>query len=252
MTSFSSRIIKGGALLDDTKRLVEAWDMALDGRENLRRILASGGLGKSGARQEEVLTRLRRRFLQAGPEVLGALRTLAHDPRAFREACYYEAARTDELLAAFAAGPLHARYWRDGRPELTVDDVVGWLRTDPTALAWGEYTRERVAQGLLSALRDFGILEGARRGRRKRILPPHMSLRGFIYVALRERARLTSDRAVLASSSWRWYLLDPDGVRRLFLEAGRHGVLRFQEAGSAIRVDWRLRDLGEVARVPAA
>lgn len=49
--TFSSRIIKGGALLEDTKRLVEAWDPSEDERRNLERILGSGGLAKSGARQ---------------------------------------------------------------------------------------------------------------------------------------------------------------------------------------------------------
>jgi len=252
MTTFTSRIIKGGALLEDTRRLLEVWDPYLDRRENMRRILSSGSLAKSGARQEDVLGPLRRRFLEAGPEVLRALRALATDPRAFREACYYEAARSDELLATFAAGPLYGRYWQDRRPELTVDDAVRWLRDDPRTPGWGEYTRRRVARGLLSTLRDFGILEGVRRGRRKRILPPHLSMRGFTYAALRERARLASDRALLQAPSWRWYLLDAEAVRRLFLEADRQGVLRFSEAGTVLRIDWLLKDIEEVGRVPAA
>lgn len=252
MTIFSSRIIKGGALLEDTRRLLEVWDPDLDVPENIHRILASGGLAKSGARQEDVLAPLRRRFLEAGPEVVRALRTLTADPRAFREACYYEAARSDELLAAFAAGPLYERYWQDGRPELSVDDAVRWLRADARTPAWGEKTRRRVAQGLLSALRDFGILEGARGGRRKRILPPHLSMRGFTYVALRERARQASDRAVLRAPSWRWYLLSDEAVRHRFLEADRLGVLRFSEAGSVLRIDWLIQRLQEVTRVPAA
>lgn len=62
MTTFSSRIIKGGSLLEDTRRLLEVWDLDLDARENTRRILASGGLAKSGARQEDVLGPLRIRL----------------------------------------------------------------------------------------------------------------------------------------------------------------------------------------------
>ncbi len=249
---FNSRIIKGGALLEDSKRLVEAWDPDLGVADNLQRLRASGWFGRSTSRQEDLLGPLRRRFLAPGPGVLRGLKSLAGDPRAFREACYYEAARSDEVLAAFAAGPLYERYWRDGNAQVTVGDVVAWLRDEPRAPAWGEYTRKRVARGLLSTLRDFGILEGPRGGRRKRIRPPHLSMRGFAYVALRERERLASARALMASEAWRWYLLDPEGVRRLFLQADRQGVLRFHEAGSVLRVDWVLTDLSEVSRVPAA
>lgn len=250
--TFSSRIIKGGALLEDTKRLVESWDPNEDEGHNLRRILGSGGLAKSGARQEDLLAALRRRYVEGGPHVIGALKALAHDPRAFREACYYETCRSDELLASFAAGPLFSRCWGDGRSDLAVDDVIRWLRSEPRVSDWGECTTRRVAQGILSALRDFGILEGTKGGRRKRILPPHLSMRGFVYVALRERGRLPSDRALLASPAWRWYLLDEAFLRRLFLQADRYGVLRYAEAGSVVRVDWLVRDLEEVGRVPAA
>ncbi|HXF72497.1 MAG TPA: BrxA family protein [Actinomycetota bacterium] len=250
--TFSSRIIKGGALLEDTKRLLELWDPEEDEPRNLRRILGSGGLAKSGARQEDLLAVLRRRYVEGGPHVIRTLKVIAHDPRAFREACYYETCRTDDLLAAFAAGPLFGRYWGDGRNDLAVDDVTRWLRSELGVPGWGEYTTRRVARGILSALRDFGILEGAKGGRRKRILPPHLSMRGFAYVALRERGRLPSDRALLASPAWRWYLLDEAALRRLFLEADRHGILRYSEAGSVVRVDWVVRDLEEVGRVPAA
>lgn len=252
MRTFSSRIIKGGSLLEDTRRLLEVCDPDLNTRENTRHILASGGLAKSNARQKDVLGPLRSRFLVAGPEVPRALRALAHDPRAFREACYYESARTDELLAAFAAGPLYDRYWHDGRRDFTVNDVLRWLQEDPRTPGWGDYTRRRVAQGLLSALRDFGILEGARGGRRKRIVPPHMSMRGFVYVALRERDRLRSDRALFQAPTWRWYLLNTEAVRRLFLEADSQGILRFSEVGTLLRIDWLIDGVEGVGRVPAA
>jgi hypothetical protein len=252
MRLFSSRIIKGGALLDDTRRLLEVWDPDLDSRENVRRILASGLLAKSAARQEDVLGPLRQRFLETDPDVPRALSALATDPRAFREACYYEAARSDELISAFASGPLYAWYWRERRLEVGVEDVIEWLRSEPGTQAWSENTKQRVAQGLLSTLRDFGVLDGTRRGRHKRILAPHLSIRGFFYVALRERARLASARALLRAPAWRWYLLDAEAVRSLFLEADRQGILRFSEAGTVLRIDWLLTDLAEVAHVPAA
>lgn len=249
---FSTRIIKGGALLEDTRRLLEAWDSAKEGFYNLRRIEESRVLAKSSARQADILKTLRRRYLAAGPHVVQTLKLLAGDPRAFREACYYETCRAEDLLAAFAGSALFTWYWRDGRREVVVGDVTRWLRGEAGVHGWSEYTARRVARGLLSTLRDFRILDGVKGGQRKQILPPHLSIRGFAYVALRERERTESDRAVVRSAVWRWYLLDDATVKSFFLDADRRGILRYWEAGSVVRIDWLVHGLEEVARVVAA
>lgn len=251
MSTFSSRIIKGGALLADTRRFLEAWDPREGLQENLDRIGSIGALGKTRMRQGEVLEVLRHRFAEPGPEVPRTLRELVEDPRAFREACYYEAARADPLLATFAEEALFAWY-EEGRREVRFGDVLEWFAVDNRVPRWNEETRARVARGLLSALRDFGILEGSSRGRRKSLVPPHLTLRGFAYVALRERGHQPSDRALLEAPVWRRYLLQPEVVRRSFHEADRSGILRFAEAGSIIRIDWFIKDLEEVPRVLAA
>lgn len=242
---FTSRIIKGGALLADSRRLLEAWDLGRKPEENFARFAARRALGKTQVRQNAVLEILRRRFVDVGPEVIPTLRRLTGDPTAFREACYYEATRTDQLLASFAEGPLFTWY-QAGRRELDVSDVDRWLATDLRVPRWSQETRTRVAQGLLAALRDFGILQGAVRGRRKRIAAPHMSMRGFAYVALRQRSRNASGRSLLESPVWRRYLLTREAVRRLFLEADRLGFLRFVEAGSLVRIDWLVGNLEEI------
>jgi hypothetical protein len=248
---FTARIIKGGALLADSLRFIEAWNPDLRPEENLVRFAADRVLAKTQIRQKVVLDILRRRFLDPGTGVVGALRRLMQDPTGFREACYYEATRTDELLAAFAEGPLFAWY-EAGRREVSLDDVGRWLASDARVPRWNMQTRLRVARGLLATVRDFGILRGAARGRRKQIAPPRLSIRGFIYVALRERNQSNSDRALINSSVWRRYLLSTDDVRHLFREADRLGYLRFAEVGSMVRVDWLVKDLEEIPDVVPA
>lgn len=248
---FTARIIKGGALLADSRRFLEIWQPDRTLEENLARFAARRALGKTQVRQNAVLGILRRRFLEAGPEVVMGLRRLAWNPVAFREACYYEATRTDDLLAAFAEGPLFTLY-RAGQREVDVNDVNRWLTGDPRVPRWNVHTRERVARGLLATLRDFGILEGAVGGRRKRILPPHMSLQGFCYIALRQWDEHASARSVLQARVWRRYLLTTEAVRRLFLDADRLGCLRFAEAGSMVRVDWLIKGPEEIPDVVPA
>jgi hypothetical protein len=245
---FTARIIKGGALLADSRRFLEAWEPDRTPKDNITRFSARHTLGKTQVRQRAVLEILRRRFLDPGPEVVSTLRHLVGDPAAFREACYYEATRTDGLLAAFTEDPLFT--WYQGRrKEISVDEVSRWLATDSRVPRWNAETRARVAQGVIATLRDFGILEGAMRGRRKRIATPHLSVRGFGYVALRERSGSASDRSIVDSPVWRRYLLTPEAVRRMFLEADRLGFLRFAEAGSMVRIDWLVRKLTEMPNV---
>lgn len=243
--------MKVGAALDDARRFVEAWDPAQPPQANLARIRASGLLGKTRARSDDVLLILRRRFVAPGTHVVVTLQRLLPDPKAFREACYYESARCDALLALFAQEPLYTWYMA-GRRLVATDEVMAWLESEPRCPPWRPGTRRRVARGLLAALRDFGVLEDGQGGPHKRIPPPRLSPRGFLYVALREREQGMSDLGLLNSPVWRRYLLTPPAVRALFLEVDRLGLLRYAEAGTVVRVDWSVRRLEEVPDAPTA
>lgn len=249
---FTVNIQKGGAMLEDTRRLVEVWDDDADPRENLRRIAEGNLLGKtSKKRSDDVLGRiLAPRFVAPGEQVIPSLRALLGDPKAFREACFYETARDDRLLAAFAEGPIYD-WHAQGRVGVTVEEVRDWLAglTEAGELpVLTDTVRTKVARGLLAALRDFGVLRGAVR---KEFNPPGMSVHGFSYVAFREHEQGASGRALLASRIWRRWLLDERWLHDLFTQADRLGVLHYARAGSAARIDWRVEDLVEVARAAA-
>jgi hypothetical protein len=249
---FTSNIQKGGALLDDARRVVQVWDLSHDETWNQTRIAEQNLLAKpSRARAEDVLLRvLRPRLVEPGPQVIAALKHLLHWPRGFSDAYYYEATRDDSLLAAFAEGPLF-EWWEQGRVGVDVDAVSLWLtdlaergQTPP----WTDTIRIKVARGLLAALRDFGILTGAVR---KEFAPPSLSIAGFGYVAFRLHENGASSRALFGSRVWRRWLLDRARVTELFHEAERQGVLRYSSAGSAVRVDWLQETLPEVVSAVA-
>jgi hypothetical protein len=248
MGEVSSRIIKGGALLEETRRFVEMWDDGQASQQNLEEFRTRNLLGKrSRVRAEDTLAILRQRFVEPGPQVVKALRTLAFSAEAFRDACYFEAARNDGLLAHVAGKVLYEMGNR-GWAKVTVEDVQDALLRDPPAAVvaeWGQSTRTRVIHGLLSALRDFGVLEGKAT---KHIAPPHMAFGGFVYVLGRLRQGTTSSHDIVSSPVWRWWLLEDREIRGYFLEADREGLLRYADAGSTVRIDWRIDSLEEMAR----
>lgn len=227
---------------------IEVWDLAKPERQNLAEFRNGNILGKrSRARTEDALAILRQRFVSPGLHVIGALKSLSAFADAFRDACYFEAARNDDLLA-YTAGTVLGDIRERGRVKVAVEDLEAALLSDPPAPAvrdWSETTRRRVVHGLVSALRDFGVLEGEVT---KHIAHPRMSFVGFVYVLGRLRDELPSTHEIVAAAAWNWWLLDHSQVRGFLLEADREAVLRFSDAGSTVRIDWRVSGLEEMVR----
>lgn len=242
----SGNIQKGGALLDDARRLLEAWNFEDSVEANLDRACETNVLGKSTRRRSEDLIRrsLGPRLVSPGQEVTEALHQLLADPAAFMEAVYFETSRDETLLAAFAEGPLFDWY-QAGRAAVTIDDTTAWISEISAAGQLQPMTptvRTKVARGLLAALRDFGVLQGAVN---KRFTHPHLSMRGFVYVAFRLHQQGTSSSGLVTTHVWRRWLLDREQVDDLFYQAARTGVLAFGVAGSAVRIDWHVSSLLE-------
>ena len=240
MTAFTANIQKGGALVEDARRLVEVWDLEYEADRNLERIADQNLLAKrSRARSEDILRRvLTPRLIEPGPQVIEALKLLLPSPRSFIEAYYLEACRDDALLAALAEGPLYA-WWHEGRVTIDSQEVARWIRglaEAGKAPAWSEGVQIKVARGLLAALRDFGVIAGASR---KEFEAPSLSLPGFGYAAFRLRELGASSRTLVDNAAWRRRLLDRGRVMELFSQADRLGLFHFAAAGSAVRVDWR-------------
>jgi hypothetical protein len=248
----TSNILKGGALVDDARRLVEVWDLNESATWNLDRVSHENLLAKpSRARADAVLQRvLRPRLVEPGPHVIAAMKEFLTSPRGFMEAYYFEASRDDQLLAAFAEGPLFG-WWEAGRVVVNLNEVAEWvtgLGTKGETPSWAESTRIEVARHVLAALRDFGVLSGAAR---KEFSRASLSIAGFGYVAFRLHESGASSRALLASPVWRRWMVDQRRVTELFHEAARKGLLRYSAAGSAVRVDWLQLSLTEVVRAVA-
>jgi hypothetical protein len=64
---YTSKIIKAGALLADTKTLLAHWDVATSAKENIERLRRENVFGKaSRSRVEDILAIFRQRFLMDG------------------------------------------------------------------------------------------------------------------------------------------------------------------------------------------
>lgn len=238
---YTSKIIKAGALLADTRALFSLWDVTQSVQANLERIQGSNLLGKSSrARVEEVLAVFRQRYL-GDPSTANALAILVQrgvTRQVLDQIFYFYAARADRLLRDAVVEFLAPRYWQ-GTVEVSPGDVQafiqGLVRAGRTTGAWSELTVVRGARGLLATLRDFGILAGTAR---KRVAAVCLSPEAFAYVAFVLDQELRSGDRLLNSPEWGLFFLQPQMVERLFVEAQQRRLLEYHAAGRVIRIDF--------------
>jgi hypothetical protein len=102
---------------------------------------------------------------------------------------------------------------------------------------------------MLATLRDFGLLEGASK---KRIAPVYLPIESFAYNAFALHEEGVSGPQLVQHRDWQLFLLSPPVVERMFLEADRSGLLRFQVAGKIMRIDFPATSFGEMADVVVA
>ena len=255
MTQLTSNIMKVGAHIDDTKALVQAWDGGASAEDNVDRIVENNLLGlPSHSRANDVMVRaLRPRFIAPDEGIVEALSVLASRADAFRDACYYEVSRVDGLVAAFVEEQLND-WWDNGRVAIETSDARDWidrLAADGRIPDWSTNIRDRVARGMMAALRDLGRLTGLKSSSKKEIARPGISTGGFGYTAYRLHQQGESSRGILGSIVWRRWLLDEDRVDEMMHRLASLGVVFYSVAGSTLRIDWRVESLEEVARATA-
>jgi hypothetical protein len=249
---YSSKIIKAGALLPDTKALLSAWDLKLSVGENIHRIRHQNLLGKtSRSRAEDILAIFRQRYLAEDTvaRALAALVKRQSNGNTLDRILYFHTARADSLLQDVVINLLAPQRVR-GNMDVDVREIgqalKKWVAEGKTSGAWGDYTIRRVTQGLLSTLRDFGVLQGAVN---KRIAPVYLSVQAFSYIAFYLKQHQPSGTKLLDLTDWRLFFLPRDGVERFFLDAHQHGLLEYHVAGSVTRLTFPTTTLEEYVNV---
>ncbi len=251
---YTSKIIKASALLDDTKTLLSHWDVKATVPGNLDRFRRENVFAKaSRSRVEDILAVFRQRYLVEA-DVIRALVVLVKNrfPAASLDrVLYFHAARADALLhdaVTEILRPMQAQGSTDIEPVAVQRVLAKWVEKGLTTTAWSENTTVRVAQGLLSTLRDFGVLQGAIN---KRIGPAYLPVTAFAYVAFYLKQHQPSGAKLLEHPDWKLFFLNRESVERFFFEANQHGLLEYHAAGTVTRLTFPASTLEEYANVLA-
>lgn len=249
---YSSKIIKAGALLPDTKALLSAWDPGFSVSENLDRMRHQNLLGKtSRSRAEDILAVFRQRYLTEETVARALANLVKHqcNGNTLQRILYFHAVRADSLLYAVVI-ELIMPQWSRGTVNIDVRGIEvalrKWIEEGKTSGVWSDYTIRRVAQGVLSTLRDFGVLQGAVN---KRIAPAYLSVQAFAYIAFYLEQHRPLGKKLVDLIDWSIFFLPREGVERFFLEAHQHGLLEYHVAGSVTRLTFPATTLEEYTNV---
>ncbi|MBI3963302.1 MAG: DUF1819 family protein [Deinococcus sp.] len=250
---YSSKIIKAGALLTDSKSFLQAYDEKLSAVENLQRLQRENIFAKdTRSRVADILPIFRQRFCddQALARPLRKLARGSTSPDVLDRILYFHAGRSDRLLYDFACNFLFEKQ-RTGDLQVKFDDASRFVSAllQQHGVSWSPSTLQHATQGLLATLRDFHVLEGAVK---KRIAPIYLPPEAFAYIAFAIHVGGPSGDRLVHHPDWRLFLLTPQAVERLFLEAHQRHLLSYQAAGNMIRIEFITRTLEEMADVIAA
>jgi len=251
---YTTKIIKAGALLADTKTLLAHWDLDSSVQNNLQRIQHENIFGKaSRSRVEDILRIFRQRYLteEAVTRALVVLVKQRFPASALDRILYFHSAQSDRLLCDTVLEmlvPLKAK----GITDVDADDIrhtlAKWVREGKTTSEWGENTILRVSQGLLATLRDFGVLAGAVN---KRIAPALLPVHAFAYIMYFLKQHQPSGVKLIDLPDWKLFFLSPEGVERFLFEAHQTNLLEYHAAGTVTRLTFPAHTLEEYVNVLA-
>jgi hypothetical protein len=251
--TYTARLLKGGALLEDMRMLVRDWsDAATTQSEGF---IASNLLGKNTrARAADIYRRVfLPRYVNGNPpnawRMVRALEDRDLPLETLRPVYYWITARSDRLLYDFVVSELLQRS-RTHAQAVSTEDAIHWIssRLAKHGVSWSAEVTRRTARGILATLRDFGILEGAVR---KRIAPVYLPIETFAYFAFLFHTAGASGRHLVQHPDWGLFLFTAAAVEHQLLEADRNNLLSYQAAGEIIRVDFPAHSYQEMADVIA-
>jgi len=236
---YSARNSSKGALIDEARRVFAALALG-QSVESVREEVFRGTLltQRSRENRERIWTSIQQRYLSpTTPWLTSQLANLcesgAHS-REFVTLLYLLYALRDRLTFDFVTKVLSDK-GHQSRPVVYRNDVLDLLNQaagrEPQIERWSESTRIKLAGSILTALRDFGVLEGQQKKFLVRPDLPLSTAEALLRVLIAEGCR---GRHVLRDSAWRLFLLTEPEVASSLAKLAQQGTIRFEKAGATV------------------
>ncbi|MCG8006854.1 MAG: DUF1819 family protein [Candidatus Thiodiazotropha lotti] len=234
----STRLIRKGALLEDTHRVFVEWNLKDSFEENLNRarVLNTPAAENQGWLKEVVATISSR--WRSEPRLTTLIKlTQRASFDVWRPCVLWHIGQVDEMYYRFATEWLYVEY-EAGTYQLRAADVVPFVKKVTVSRAAGnkglsEYGLKRAGRDLLRMAADFGLLRGKSV---REFSSYHLPEESFIYLLHTLYEVYGNAQDVVHSPDWRLFLMSAADVERELFRLHQFRKLRYEVAGSLVEL----------------
>lgn len=237
---YTARLAAAGSRRSELEALLTAAPANAGPGEFRLLVIEANAVGKStAASRDKVWQQLRKSYVldPAVPEyrAFAAAIRQTQSPRERGLVCFLMFARTDRLfreLTLDRVSPLSAKQGAVVNAQATEEYMANLARRQ--GFVWTTATLGTVQRHLLSALKDFGILEGSAK---KRTVTPRPGPATTLFAARLGRLEGLADRQVLDCVWFRLLGMTTERAVELLYEASRAGALGFRMQAGVVELD---------------
>ena len=229
---YTARLAGAGALLDELEAVLDVAPRD-PSREDFRRLILDENAARKSTANARMWAwkRLKLRYLLDSPDLpefqaFRSAHTTARTAEDRRLVAALMLARTDALFRDVTLDAVSPGLMTPGlviEPESIRGSVEAKMRA--SGLSWSVESLRSITNHLLSALADFGFIDGFRVRRTARVRP---GVEPTVFAATLGRLEGLTDRANLESRWFRLLGLDAEEAASALREAARAGALRFR------------------------
>lgn len=238
----SSRNTSKGALIEEIFGIFSAIRTGLPPEAVRKAILDGEVLRKSSFEtRRKILNAVNYRYFWPNSEwsvrcLAQATENGAHSP-AFLSLAYLYYALRDRLTFDFVVGPVWER-WKNRGTSLSQAEFLGFLdeeaSKEPAIKRWRESTRIKLASNALTALREFGVLQGIYN---KQIRKPGIAPETTFHLLCVLLAEGLEGGSLVEAPDWRLFLWSESEVAHALGELSQKRWIRFEKSGRAVMLE---------------
>jgi len=241
-SAYSSRNTSKGALIKEIFALFSAVRQGLPIPNIREAILSSRVFQKSSYEtRRKIWNSVNHRYLSVCPAwtagSLAAATEKGVESPEFLSLAYLYYALRDRLTFEFVTGPVWEK-WRDKVTSVDKGLFMTFLddlsEESPVVNKWRDSTRTRLASQALSALRDFGVLRGARL---KHIQRPPVASETVYHLLCILESEGKKDKAIIEALDWRIFLWTPAEVSSALIGLSKKRWIRFERANGNVLIE---------------
>jgi hypothetical protein len=214
---------KSGSFLNEFKIILENWKEDATIEKNFEKFQSQDLFGKNtDSWNKSVLSHIRKRYFKNDIDELKTLRKaikIFNDVKITNELIYFHLGWSDLLFRNFIVDFLYPSYVAR-KIYVTTKDLIYFIdnlevnQTEPRYRS--KEVKRKVAGGLLSTCKDFGILKGHTK---KKFLPYFLTDESFSYILYWLKQFCDTPREIITHFSWKFFFYSSEQVEKLLFKA---------------------------------